>query len=698
MSKNLENPTGAGKSRSYLSFIIIIIIVTSVTFGVYALFKKPQPKSSGGVELSRAPSISSAPLTGEPSREYVKLQEQQNIAQTKKALEEKTAAISTPTRATYLKELGQLPSGQNQSGECSVSELNKARTAGVSASELACRGCSVEALKAAGYTSGELRNSGFTTEQLKEAGFLAEELKKAGFSAQELKDVGFSDQELKNAGFSNKELTTDNKKNCDPEYLRKAHDKGVSAAELKHCGAAALKAAGYTARELRDAGFSAGELRRAGFSAQELKDAGFSAKELKDAGFSAKELKDAGFSAQELKDGGFSEGDLIRAGLIQSSVNTTEPNCSYNALRQAHKNKVPAAQLKECGAAALRAAGYSAQELKDAGFSAKELKDAGFSVGELKEAGFTQGELVNAGINLQEIIPSNKSNIAKSDSLARLTTPGANPNAAEELARIREQQAEQLSKQERSDKVKELQQNMLAQSTDLFSSWVPLPRQQYMESAKDEIQQNEQAAIGMATGSKKSLGSASAPVNGEISKAGTIFYATLDTGINSDEPSPILATIVQGKYKGAKVLGKFNRVEKKVVLQFTTLNIPSLERSISINAYAIDPNTARTAMASDVDSHYVLRYGMLFASSFIEGLGDAIKDSGSSSITFADGSTSQMNKVLDSKEKFLAALGEVGTKFGDNTSDFINTPPTVKVDAGSTIGLLLMSDLIVPKK
>ena len=731
MSKNFDaTSTETGKSKSHLALIVVAVFITTAVVAGYSLLKKKSQDSvQSNVALSSTPGIESAPLVGTPSREYVKLQEQQNIEQATKALQEKTAAISTPTRATYLGEFGQLPAGQNQKG-CSIEELRKARAAGVLASELACRGCSAEALKAAGYIAVELKNAGLTAAQLKEAGFSIENLKNAGFIAQELKEAGFSVADLNNAGFS---FAT--KQNCDPEYLRKAHDRGVSAKELKSCGAAALKAAGYTAAELRAAGFSAAELKAAGFSAKELRDAGFSAAELKEAGFSAEELKAAGFSIEELKDAGFSDGELVRAGLI--SGENTGLNCTSSALREAHRKGVPAIKLKECGAAALRAAGYTAAELKAAGFtaaelkaagytaaelkaagftaaelkaagytaaelkaagftaaelkaagfSAKELKDAGFSDKELKDAGFSDKEIMDAGLNSLASSAAGKSDLS---SLVRLTVPG-NSGMSDDLARIREQQAALLTKQERADKIKEMQQSMIAQSTDLFSSWVPLPRQQYAEGLppKDGAENDQVSRQG---------GSEGRGVVGDISKAGTIFYAVLDTGINSDEQSPILATIVHGKYKGSKLLGKFQRVDKKVVLEFNTMNVPSLERSIPISAYAIDPNTARTAMASDVNNHYMLRYGMLFASSFISGLGDAISSSGSTTITLGDNSTSTQNPTLDTKEKLLSALGDVGNAFGDATSGFIDTPPTVKVDAGSTIGLLLMKDLTVPKK
>ena len=148
-----------------------------------ALKKSSSKDASGGMELSGVPRIASTPLAGTQSREYAKLQERQNVELAKKALQEKTAAISTPTRQGYLGEFGgQLSTGQGARAGCSVSELIKARAAGVSASELACRGCGADVLRAAGYSAAELRNAGFTAAQLRNAGFSIDDLKKAGFS------------------------------------------------------------------------------------------------------------------------------------------------------------------------------------------------------------------------------------------------------------------------------------------------------------------------------------------------------------------------------------------------------------------------------------------------------------------------------------------------------------------------------------
>jgi len=624
------------KTRSVLVIIITILIVV-VIIG-YISYRRATKEEVGAVtEIARPPEIRAIPGVGAPpTREYIRLQQQKAREEAERALREKGVALPTPIRPTYIgDEQFLIPTakpGEPPIPGCSVEELRRARKAGVSAFELRCRGCDAAALKAAGYTAGELRDAGFTAAQLKAAGFTAAQLKAAGFSVQDLKDAGFTAQELKDAGFSAQELKKAGfsdadlqaagfsaaeiakkalEKNCSVEALSKARANGISAAELKYCGAAALKAAGYTAKELKDAGFTAGELRAAGFSAEDLKDAGFTAKQLKDAGFSAEDLKNAGFSAKELKDEGFTDGDLIRAG-------------------------------------------YSAEEIA----------------------------LEKPPVAAPSIIPPSQITLAP--------TPEAGIQT--ELARIREQQAAQLSKQEWEDKMRELQQNMEAQAGDLFTSWTPLPKQEYVEGVTDKTAQQTTVAT-KTTG----IPGQQQAVSGKIMKAGSIIFAVLDTGINSDEPGPIMATVTEGKLKGSKVLGEFKRVEKKVVLQFSVLSAPHLDHSISINAYGIDPEIGRIAMASSVDSHYMYRYGTYFAASFIGGLGEAIQNSKSTITTNVWGGTTQQFSDLNVTEKIFSALGEVGQKFSDVLKKDIDMPPTVRVKTGSGIGLLLMSDLTIPQ-
>ncbi len=350
----------------------------------------------------------------------------------------------------------------------------------------------------------------------------------------------------------------------------------------------------------------------------------------------------------------------------------------------------------------MKAAGYTAKELKDAGFSADDLRNAGFSAKDLKNAGFTDGDLIRAGYSAAEITPEKPlPEVAVKPPIVvppvippSLVTLAPTPEAGiqTELAKIREQQAAQLSKQEWEDKMRELQQDMQAQASDLFTSWTPLPKQEYVEGVTDKNAKEVTAAT-----KTQAIPGQQPAVSGKIMKAGSIIFAVLNTGINSDEPGPIMATVTEGKLKGSKVLGEFKRVEKKVVLQFSVMSVPSLEHSLTINAYGIDPEIGRIAMASSVDNHYMYRYGSYFASSFIGGLGSAIQNSKSTVTTNVWGGTTQQFSDLSVTEKIFSALGEVGQKFSDVLKKDIDMPPTIRVKTGSGIGLLLMSDLTIPQ-
>jgi intracellular multiplication protein IcmE len=377
-----------------------------------------------------------------------------------------------------------------------------------------------------------------------------------------------------------------------------------------------------------------------------LKAAGFSAAELKAAGFSAKDLKDAGFSADEL-----------------------------------------------------RAAGFSAKDLKAAGFSAADLVAAGFTPEELAAAGFSDEELAQAGIDPDMIGPSD-------DDL--LYTDHQDDKQAQIIDKLQKMQQDAMTQQEQSARMNQFTSGMQSQANSLMSSWMPPPTQSIVKgihadddgsipSASSALggTSGQQVVLADGTITQKFVSNMAKPV----AKAGDIMFAVLETAINSDEDSPILATIVQGPLKGSKLLGGFKRQDKRVVLSFGTISIPSQPRSMSVRTVAIDQSTARTALATSVDNHYWERYGLMFASSFLSGLSDAITQSGSAvAISPPESGGFSVSKTfgtLNSDQKSLVALGKVGTTFSEDIDKFTKTTPTVKVAAGTGIGILFMSDFTV---
>lgn len=180
-----------------------------------------------------------------------------------------------------------------------------------------------------------------------------------------------------------------------------------------------------------------------------------------------------------------------------------------------------------------------------------------------------------------------------------------------------------------------------------------------------------------------------------LAKAGTIFNAVIETAVNSDEESPVLARIVSGPLKGTRLIGTFKNLGEKVAVVFTTANIPSLDKTIKLNAYAVDTNTSRTAIADDVNHHYFLRYGVLLATSFISGYSQALAQSGSTTTTSLTGTTTT-TPTMTSDQLNKVALGQVGSQVAsDVKQQFNNLKPTIYVNSGTAVGILLMDDLTV---
>lgn len=271
----------------------------------------------------------------------------------------------------------------------------------------------------------------------------------------------------------------------------------------------------------------------------------------------------------------------------------------------------------------------------------------------------------------------------------------------------RKQQIEQ-TKRARQTQLSELQQKQLAalmtsmeaQSKTAFDAWGTITTQAFVQGDKKDSK-DEGSGGGGGSGSKGSNGGKGGSDAGKVLiKAGTILFAVLDTAVNTDEPGPIMATIVQGEYQGAKVIGSTqmssqpgNDRPEKVTLNFATMSTPALAKSLTIQGIAIDPDTARTALASDVDHHYLLRYGTLFASSFMNGYAKVITSEGTVQTNSGTGTTSTTTPPLSGRKEVFAALGEVGKKFGEATSTYFATPNTITVNAGTGIGLLILSDV-----
>ncbi len=362
-------------------------------------------------------------------------------------------------------------------------------------------------------------------------------------------------------------------------------------------------------------------------------------------------------------------------------------------------------------AAALKANGSSIDEiakaLRESGSSAEEvalaLKAAGADVTQIatamSKAGFSKAEILpalsKAGFSSLEVAKAMQAiDLLGGDAATLLAQQKAREAEARRLAGQQEAQGLANFSQQKQARIQELVVAMEGQRKTAMDAWTKVSEQTMVQGqwATDKAKARQEAGLPSASGSSTSAAPAI------ILKAGTILFGVLDTAVNSDEPGPVMATIVSGALKGSRLMGtmKTNTDAEKITLTFTAINMPNESKSMGITAVAIDPDTARTALASDVDHHYLLRWGSLFASSFIEGYASAVANAGTTSTTSQGAAgtvTTTSSPGLDGRQQLFSGLAAIGSKWSEVVARNFDRPITVTIDQGTGIGVLITSDL-----
>ena len=251
----------------------------------------------------------------------------------------------------------------------------------------------------------------------------------------------------------------------------------------------------------------------------------------------------------------------------------------------------------------------------------------------------------------------------------------------EQLRREEQRQQERLQQQsvQQEEAYQEAYEGLMAaQAKSLMSQWQP-PAQNYIH-----VEEETNNRGGAGSGTEFGLP--------PLYKAGDIIFGVMETSVDSDEPGPVLAKVVSGPLAGSKLIGSFKRVEDQVFIEFSLLSAPDVNTSVPVKAVAIDPETARTALATNVDYHRLLRYGTLFASAFLQGVGEAVLAGIQPDFTVDGTSISVTNIQTTTKDQVLVGLGEVGTKLGEKLDPIFDKPPTVTVESGTAVGLLFLQD------
>ena len=126
-----------------------------------------------------------------------------------------------------------------------------------------------------------------------------------------------------------------------------------------------------------------------------------------------------------------------------------------------------------------------------------------------------------------------------------------------------------------------------------------------------------------------------------------------------------------------------------MVLKFTSMTLPDGDVA-PLTAYALDPHKLQAGMATDVNHHYLERYGSMLLGAFLYGFGQAEMYNGGTGTVTQFGAPvfiPQMNTVLSQS---ALGLGMAGQQLASVTQNNFNIPATVHLHQNDPVAILII--------
>lgn len=168
---------------------------------------------------------------------------------------------------------------------------------------------------------------------------------------------------------------------------------------------------------------------------------------------------------------------------------------------------------------------------------------------------------------------------------------------------------------------------------------------------------------------------------------GDVLYGVNLLEVNSDSSSRVMAEVAAGDYRGARLLGEFQRESTWLTVEFSRMRFE--DEVYDVNIVAFDPDVPRSAVRSHVDTHFFERWAAFVGASFIGGFGEAVADTGGQ-IESTQSGTIRFNPERTLAQQLWIAGGETGSRVADVLAEGVDRPPTVTLDANEPIGLLVV--------
>ena len=162
-------------------------------------------------------------------------------------------------------------------------------------------------------------------------------------------------------------------------------------------------------------------------------------------------------------------------------------------------------------------------------------------------------------------------------------------------------------------------------------------------------------------------------------RAGTMIPAVLITPLNSDAPGPVLAEIQSGPLAGARLLGNMQVSKESLLVSFSQISKPGWPDVYPVSAIGMDLRSS-TALATDVNHHYLQKYLGILAGSYMQGYGEGMQQQEELTIVDPNGNIIQDQGELNSRQIAKKAQGTVLGNVGEDILSRTEKDVTIKVE------------------
>lgn len=196
-------------------------------------------------------------------------------------------------------------------------------------------------------------------------------------------------------------------------------------------------------------------------------------------------------------------------------------------------------------------------------------------------------------------------------------------------------------------------------------------------------------------------------LDGVLMPFGEMRFASLTYGFNNKEPLglPIIATMSDhdaygqpGLFDGATLRGEVRFSAENASIVFDTARLVTGEE-VDIEAIAVAGREGTTGVAENVNRHTFERYGSLFLSGLIQGIGDIaqlrLAEEPSTNVFIVDGDNNDIvgdsaTEEPTTREIVAASLAPVGDNLSAAAAAGFNRAPTISASAGMPFAIVFV--------